>query len=188
MKSLKKIKCILTIFSAIIIFLGVGLIVRPQVSALIVCYIMGCIILAAGIIKIICYIERNYLIIPFYHELAYGMLDIVISIILFLHPHDAIIFLPVIAGIIIIIDSILKLQTATSLKRVGMPSWITILILAVCEMLFGIMLAINPFEGLNTLMILLGITLVIDGVENLCTIASITKYIRKREPIETTIT
>lgn len=188
MKSLKKIQYTLTIFSVIILLLGAGFIIWPQVSALVVCYIMGCVILMAGIIKIICYIKRDFLIIPFYHELAYGIFDIIISVILFLHPQDAIIFLPVIVGIVIILDSILKFQTASALKKVGMQSWITILILAACGILFGLMLALNPFEGINALMILLGITLVVDGIQNLCTIISITKYIKKKAPIETTYT
>ncbi len=42
-----------------------------------------------------------------------------------------------------------------------------VLALAICSGGFGLLLIVNPFEGAVALMMLLGVTMVVDGIQNL---------------------
>lgn len=92
---------------------------------------------------------------------------------------------PVVVGIRIIVDSLFKLQVAIDLKRMGLRRWWSILLFSIISVLFAFLLMLNPFEGSVTLMIFIGVSLIIDGIQSIYVVLSAVKYIRKISPIDT---
>lgn len=184
MKTLKKVKWTFIGISALMMILGICLIIKPHISATVICYLLGAIILIAGIARIVCYTQRIIGKFIYYYELWQGLLDIFVSIIFFLHPQNVIIAMPIIIGIIILIDSAFSLQTAFVLKHWGLYSWWSILIFSFINILFAFLLIADPFGGSIALMIFLGISLIANSIQNIYAVVLITKHMKNTDSID----
>lgn len=184
MENVKKIKWTFIGISAVMLILGLCLVVWPYFSATMLCYLLGLAMLITGIVKVICYARREVVKFIYYYELPLGILDILVALVLFLHPHNMIMMLPIVVGIVILVDSIFKLQVALDLKRMGWRSWWGILLFSIVSVLFAFLLMINPFEGSMTLMIFIGLSLIADSIQSFCIIFYVAKYIKKISPID----
>ena len=61
----------------------------------------------------------------------------------------------------------MKIQTSHDAKLFGPVYWWGILVFGILSCICGLLLIMNPFEGASALMILLGISLIADGIQNL---------------------
>lgn len=73
--------------------------------------------LITGIVKVICYARREVVKFIYYYELPLEILDILVAIVLFLHPHNMIMMLPIVVGIVIFIGLSLIADSIQSLWR-----------------------------------------------------------------------
>lgn len=181
----KQAKSTFICFSALGIAIGACLIIWPQISAETICVILGIFLLAIGVLRIVLYFNGTVFGIPLYADLAIGFLIAFIGVLLIIHPGEAAYLLPLIMGFFMIFDGAFKLQTAVDIKRAGVRSWWYLLILAILTAACGVFLVADPFTGVSALMIALGICLIIDGVQNICTLTYISRYIKKEMPIDT---
>lgn len=168
MRQLRNAKIAYVLISVAMIALGAILILWPEISALAVCNIIGAILAVFGIIKLVGYFSRDMYRLAFQFDLALGIFSVLVGLLMLVHPTSVVMLVPVIIGVFVILDGTFKLQTAYDAKRFGMGGWWGILLLAIVTCLGGLFLVINPFQGANALMILLGITLAVDGIQNLC--------------------
>ncbi len=60
-----------------------------------------------------------------------------------------------------------KIQRALLLKKGGYPRWWTALSLGPLTGLLGVLLIVNPFQAVETSLMLLGISLVVNGASDL---------------------
>ena len=79
--------------------------------------------------------------------------------------------IPISIGIFMLFDGAFKLQTTIDAKRFGIKYWWLILTLAILTCACGFLLIFNPFDGIRIIAIMLGISLVVDGIQNLCVAA-----------------
>ena len=78
--------------------------------------------------------------------------------------------LSVVIGLFILVDCVFKLQVAIDSRRMGASSWwVTLLFTCVC-MVMGFLLVFDPFSGQQVLATVMGISLIADGLQNLCTV------------------
>ena len=115
----------------------------------------------------------------FQFDFAFGVIAILLGLIVILHPGNVMALVPVIMGIYFMIDGIMKIQTAVDAKRFGVNGWWLILVSAIVTGAVGILLLINPFESAVALTVLLGITLLADGLSNIWIAAYTVKAIKK---------
>ena len=78
--------------------------------------------------------------------------------------------LSVMIGLLVLVDSVFKLQVAVDSRRMGAHSWWVTLVCTVVCLVLGILLVFNPFDGKQVLTIMMGVSLIVDGVQNLCTV------------------
>ena len=175
MEYLKKFKSAFIIMSILYILLGITLIARPELSALVICKSFGTIALIVGIIRIIGFYRRNVYKSLLRVDMIHGLLCIILGSFMLIAPKVVISVLPVMLGIVIIIDSILRIQMAFDLKRMQYEKWWMHLSLAIITVVLGAMLLFNPFAGGIVLTRFIGITLTIDGAVNLWGIIFITR-------------
>lgn len=175
----KKAKYLHITLALCMVLLGLFMIIWPTVSATTIAYIFGVVTLITGIIKIMSYFSKDIYNLAFQFDLALGVFYCVISLVLLFHPSDIVAVLPIVLGIAILIDGTLKLQTALDARSFGLTKWWFIILLAVATSIMGIFLMIKPFDAAAILMILMGITLVIDGIQNLCVTIYTVKLMRK---------
>lgn len=184
MKELKKWKWGALILSAAVMALGICLIIWPGISAGVLCTLVGAVLLVVGALRIGCYFQRGISALWHRWELPLGILDALLGIYFFSRPGNVLMLLPVVVGIVIVVDSVFKLQTALELREMGLRRWWAMLALSILSILAAIFLIRNPFEGSVTLMIYLGISLTIDGLQSILFIHSVAKEARRRAPLE----
>lgn len=183
MKSVKKANRIFIGISAAMLVLGICLVLWPKISAAVLCYVLGTIMLLAGIIRVACYIQRESWEVNYYYELPFGVVEIFVAVILYLRPQNAAIIIPTVIGIMVSFNSIFKLQFAMDLKRACVNKWWGMIVFSIVGIVHGFLLMLNPFRGSATLMILLGLSLIVNSIENICTIMNDAKKTRKETPV-----
>ena len=75
--------------------------------------------------------------------------------------------LPIVFGLFVIFDAIGRVQNALDLRRCGYDSWKGFLFLPVLSVVLGVVLVINPFGAMETLVMAIGIILIVEGAINL---------------------
>ena len=167
MKAIKYLKSVFVAVSVFIIAMGVCLLIWPDISVGVICTVTGVIAVLYGVVKLIGYFSNDLYRLAFQFDLAVGVLTIVLGALVLLYPQGIIGVLPVLAGVFILVESVLRLQTSIDAKHFGMRRWWTILILSLGGTALGILLLLHPFEGGRVLVRMMGLTLAIDGAENL---------------------
>ena len=179
MKFIKRAKAAYIAICAVIAVIGLVLIIFPEISMLAICYFLGIAAIVFGIVKITGYFSSDPYGLAFQFDLAFGIIAIVLGAVVVIHPGNIIALVPIIMGIYFMTDGIMKIQTAVDAKRFGIRRWWLILISAIAIGIMGLLLLVNPFEGAVTLTVLLGITLLADGIANICIAAYTVKAIKK---------
>lgn len=180
MRRVQSAKWMYSISSLLLCVLGLVMIIWPALSARIVCYLFGGVMIFYGATKLWGYFSRDIYRLAFQFDLALGILLCIMGLILILHPNAIIAVLPVVIGLIVLIDGVFKVQTAFDAKRFGLREWWLILLGAVLCIGLGLLLLSDPFEGSSWLMVLVGIALMVDGVQNLFNALYTVKVSRRR--------
>lgn len=184
METAKKLKWTFIGISLAMMILGLCLVIWPYISATVLCYLFGALILLTGIVRIVCYTRRGVSAFFHYYELPLGLLDILLAVFFFSRSHNVILILPIVIGIMIMIDSMFKLQMSIDLKQMGLRRWWSMLLLSIISVLFSFLLILNPFEGSMTLTIFIGLSLIMDSIQSFCSIFYASKYVEKKKPID----
>ena len=167
---------------------AVCLLIWPNISATVLCYVMSAVLLAVGVFRIVCYVQRGFSSIFHVYELPLGILDVLMGVYGFARSQSVVLILPVIIGILILVDSLFQLQASIDLRRLGVPGWGLSLALSILSVAFALLLVMNPFEGSRTLMIFIGLSMMVDGVQILSYIicaSKCVKEVKKLEPMDT---
>ena len=174
MKTIKQAKWCYIICSVLLIAAGIYIMVRPYASAIIFCRVIGAVSLFYGVSKILGYFSHDLYNLAFQFDLALGVFTLIFGLIpvSYTHPDAAdsarvVAFMPAILGVFVLVDGVFKLQTAVDAKRFGLSNWWLILLGSLICALFGLLLIIDPFSGNSVLMTFVGLSLAIDGLQNL---------------------
>ena len=167
MRFVKQAKVLYILTSLLIFLAGLILMLFPAATAEVLCYIAGGLLIVCGIAKIIGYFSNDPYRLAFQFDLALGVLFAALGIILLLHPGIVMSALPFLMGLYILIDGVFKLQTAVDAKRFGLSKWWLILLGALACILLGVLLIFNPFEAGAAMMMLMGASLMVDGLQHL---------------------
>lgn len=168
--------------SVLLCVLGILLIAVPDFSASALGIICGILMILFGAVRLTGYFSRDLYRLAFQYDLAFGILLIVLGVMILLNPGSLMAFISVALGIYILSDGLFKIQIAMDSKRFGISEWWVILLFALLAGVCGLILMFRPGEGSRLLMIILGITLVCEGILNICTMITAVKIIKHQMP------
>lgn len=171
--------------SAALCFFGVLLIVKPEISLAAFGLFTGIVLITFGIIKIVGYLSRDLYRLAFQYDLACGILVIALGIMVILEPNDVIETICIAVGITFLMDGLLKIQISIDAKTFGIRQWWLILSVALLTVVIGVLLVFRTSGSVRALMVLLGISLLADGIMNLTTVLSTVKIIHHQYPDRT---
>ena len=100
-------------------------------------------------------------------DLIVGVLLLAFGIFALAQPRVVLSVLPVILGVYLVTECVGKIQRAMILKRSGYPRWWTVLSLGPLTGLLGVLLIVNPFQAVETTLMILGVSLVVNGASDL---------------------
>ena len=158
--------------------LGILMVLWPDISALTICIILGIFCITAGVYAMVRYFKLGVTGFFFRSDLSFGICSILLGVLLLLHPYGAMIFLPIAAGFFMIIGSVLDIQVSIEMRRLHFGNWGVMLILGIINIIFAFLLLMNPFQGASVLVIFVGISLVVDSIQNFYSIYCISKAIK----------
>ncbi len=162
--------------------LGGVLIAVPDFSAALLCRLVGITMLLFGAVKIIGYCSKDLYRLAFQYDLAFGILLIALGGILLFRPDTMVQIICIIMGVCGLADALLKIQISIDSKAFGLEKWWLILVAAILTGVAGFLLVLRPMESARAVMILLGVTLITEGLLNLTTILTAVKIIRRQCP------
>lgn len=148
-----------------LIALGAAAIAWTTLSLNTLCIIIGSAAVAFGIIMIIVYSITPVMDVGKSGILSIGMLCVVIGAILLIRPKELLGFIQVIAGLLLILDSVFKIQAAIDAKRLELGGWWTLLLMSLLALAMGIVMVLGI--AADMIIIMLGASLILDGLQNL---------------------
>lgn len=170
---LKKLKKNIVISSVLCIVLGIVLVVWPDMSMQIACTMIGVVLLAGGIMRLIEYFVMRDGSMYAQMNLIMGIVLAVVGVWIVLKPDKVLAIIPIIIGIVIVLHGLNNFQQAITLCKEKYDKWWIALILGLLTVGLGLLLICRPFEALDTVVMLIGIFLIYDGVSDLWIVSRI---------------
>ena len=167
------------VVSALLCVLGLVLIIFPSFSAEAFGIIAG---IMFGAVRLVGFFSRDLYRLAFQYDLPFGILLVALGVVFLLHPQSLVSFICISLGLYIMADGLFKIQIALEAKRFGIGQWWLILALALVTGALGLVLLLNPAGGSRLIMILLGISLLSEGVLNFSTVITAVKIVKNQQP------
>ncbi len=171
---LKNLKISFIISSLAYIVLGAVLLIWPTTSLKVICYSFGGITLFYGLIRFTSYLSNRENPSVLQGDLFFGIIMMGIGIFLLIKPDIILSILPIVLGLFIIFNSVIKLQYGFELKSSYYDKWWILLFLGLFTAVLGTVIALNPFKAMETTVKIIGSVLVADGLSNIFTILFVT--------------
>lgn len=172
-KLLKKLKTNIVISALLCIALGIVLVVWPDMSMQVACTAIGIVLLAGGIVRLIEYFMIRDGSMYAQMNLVMGIVIAVVGVWILLKPDKVLAIIPIIVGILIVLHGLNNLRQAAGLYQDKYDKWWVALVLGLLTIGFGILLICRPFAALDTVVMLIGIFLIYDGISDIWIVSRI---------------
>jgi uncharacterized membrane protein HdeD (DUF308 family) len=188
---MKNLKWNLIIMSVLYLALGVFLILKPDTAMNIVCYALGALVLICAAVQLIRYFLAERGVFKSQLTLISGIVCLALGGFLILRNDIVIRILPIIFGLFVVFDSIGRVQNALELRRCHYSSWKGFLLLAVLSIALGVIMIVNPFGTMETLVTAIGVILLVEGALNLLsalyTAIAVHRFMRMNPAVESAL-
>lgn len=153
------------VLAVLYIFAGIMLVANPQLFAGSMIYMIGLLAIVYGIILVASYFMAVNFKSSF--TLITGIILIVVGILIACNIFEASIALGVVAAIGFLALGVFKIYQAFFVKKLGVSTWWTVLLLAACNLIIGIIMICNLNDSGTLITILIGTNLLVNGVSDL---------------------
>lgn len=170
------------VMSALLCALGILLIVRPIFSVAFIGTVTGILLILFGLVKLVGYFSKDLFRLAFQYDLAFGVLLMVLGALVLIRPGRVMSAICIAIGISVLADGLFKVQIAIDAKTFGIGKWWAILLLALLAGVIGMVLIFRPSGSARVLTMLLGISLLCEGVLNFITVLLAVKIINHQQP------
>lgn len=141
--NLKKAAWSSIIESLALVILGILFIIWPSTMIKILAYFIGVFFIVKGGFQIIMYYYEKGQYDFFNNGLLSGVISVLLGVAALVIGEDIAAIFRVVVGIIIIYESLVRINTAIKLSAIGVSSWIYVVILALIMMALGIIVTFN---------------------------------------------
>lgn len=166
MKILERIRRMELLMAVISLLLGIVMVIYPEKTISVICYIIAGAILIYGIIDIVSYFTAKSYEGAFSLSLIKGIIASVIGIVIFIKPQYLITFIPIVMGILLIIDGITSIQKSVFLKNNNIYFWHVSMIESIITFALGVFVLVKPFDVERAIIICLGIAFIWYGISS----------------------
>ena len=152
----KKLKWNLVLMSILYLGLGIFLLLVPGTAMNIVCYALGGVVLACAAVQLVRYFAVERGVFQSQLTLISGLVCLGLGAFLIIRSDIVVRILPIVFGLFVIFDSLGRIQNALELRKCQYPSWKGFLLLAVLSIVLGIVMILDPFGTMETLVMAIG--------------------------------
>lgn len=178
---LRRIKTNALQSAALYAFLGLVLLVWPELSTSLLCFALGLILLLCGLGDIFVFLRHRDGSLYAALHLITGVILAAVGLWLMARPTLVTVIIPRIVGVLICFHGLGDLGDANTLRKADSPHWTAALLLALVTLVLGVILVVCPFQAFTTVVRLLGAFLLYDGLSDLWITGQVGKAIRQTE-------
>lgn len=180
---MKRIKALYITISILSLLAGIALVIWPGASVITICYVVGSTAILVGTVRLAGYFSKDSYNLNFQFDFAMGLMFLILGTVLIFHPGDTVAVLHFSVGILVLVDSVFKLQTALDAKHFGLKKWWVMLLCALLCAGLGLVLVILPFRTAEILVKVTGAALAVNSGENILTAGYTVKSKKRVVPI-----
>lgn len=162
---------------------GVMLLLFPQVSLPALCQAMGILLIIVGIVLVFAYFLRKRYLTPGHFEFAGGAACILLGIFSLMRTQEVAFAFSQILALLVLGDSLLKLQNSTDLLRLKEQKWWVVLLAAGASILLAMIALANPFGSDQLRLQYTYVVLIADGVLNIAVVLFLRHAHRRYEDL-----
>lgn len=180
---MKRIKALYITISILSLLVGIALVIWPGASVITICYVVGSAAILVGTVRLAGYFSKDSYNLNFQFDFAMSLVFLILGTVLIFHPGDTVAVLHFSVGILVLVDSVFKLQTALDAKHFGLKKWWVMLLCALLCAGLGLVLVILPFRTAEILVRVTGAALAVNSGENILTAGYTVKSKKRVVPI-----
>ncbi len=155
---------LILLISLIILVLSVWVMVEPVQAFAGLALVFAWFIMLSGLLNVIFALQNTKYLDSWLWFLFLGIVEIVLSVGLFLQPHISALALILYVGFWITFKAIMSITYSIEIKNIGFRDWWIILLGGILTLIFAFLMIINPVFGALTVTYLTGISLMIAGL------------------------
>lgn len=174
-KILRRMKSNVVVSSILCLVLGLVLLLWPGLTMRIVCTTVGAVLIVSGVVRIIAYFTARDGSMYSQLNLVFGIILAAVGVWIVMSPEKVLALIPIIMGIIIALHGLHNIRQAILLSRDKYNNWWVALLLGILTVGFGVLLVCRPFAAVDTMVMLIGIFLIYDGLSSIWIVTRISK-------------
>lgn len=178
---LKRIKANALLSALIYTVLGVVLLVWPELSTNVLCTALGLVLLVSGISDILEFVFQRDGSLYYNLQLGLGVILCAVGGWLLLRPTLIAVIIPRIIGVLVCFHGFKDFGDALTLRKNKSPRATAALLLGIITILLGVALVVNPFSAFTTVVRIIGLVLIYDGVSDLWITSQVSYAIKLAE-------
>ena len=182
MKKLRLARDGYIVMSIVFYIAGLAYIFLPEISPLTLCITSGVVLIVYGIIKMIGYFSNDLYCLAFQYDLACGLFLMVLGVIILACNQRIITHLSAGLGVLVLLDSLLSIQTSKDAKQFGLETWNIILATSIIAAVFSVLLIVKPYYSQLAAHIVAGGTLLAEGLKSHCVVILTVRTMRHQPP------
>ncbi|MBQ8341505.1 MAG: DUF308 domain-containing protein [Clostridia bacterium] len=161
----KEARVIHVIAAVFLVLAGILFVAWSDAGDTVTRWALGGALCVIGAARVLGYFANDLYRLAFQYDLALGLFCIIFAVLSVIRPDSIRNVIPYAVGVYVLMDGLLKLQTAFDAKAFGMKHWVGLLSSSVVVSVFGILVLVG--STMWTPQLLVGIALVLDGAENI---------------------
>lgn len=167
MEALKKIKWDMIATSVMCTALGIILVIFPEAVNEMITYVLAAGMFVISILEFYNYFRQSAENTIYGNSLVFAVTTLILGIIVLAKRYLIISLIPLFLGILILVSGVKKLQNSFDMLRLKISGWLTVMILAAINIVFGTVMVVYSFESATVITILIGAGLIYSGLTDL---------------------
>lgn len=172
----KSFSTTLMITALVYFILGLALAVWPGTARLVICYAVGILLILYGLGRMLAqWNTRGFLSLG--NGYLLGLVFLLLGLLLIIRTEAVLAVFGTVLGLMVMADSLIKLQISYQLRGSHMGSARRNAICALVTFILGLLMLFNPFRAVNAMTIFIGVTLILDGLINFIIGLDVRRYL-----------
>ena len=167
------------VIPVVYIILGLVMVIFPQTTMKTFCLSLGAIAAVLGIVSLISYFSRDVVDFVYRYDFVNGVLLILLGLLFIVKMELITELIPVMLGVMVLANGIMKLQHTIDLKRIGFNGWLYVLVFSLLSLLVGAVCILQPDFIASILVILMGISFLFCGLTDFITLFFLSRRLKE---------
>ncbi len=175
----RKIKSMNVIYGLILVLAGLILTFFPEITAKTIAYTFGVVAEIMGLFYIIRYFRSEPGFVGENRGLVSGLVIMMFGLLIFIKSEIVISIIPMILGFLVATSGLNTLQQGIDLARVNGRGWGVVILIAVVNIVIGVIALCNPFSTVAFLIRIIGIGMIYSGITDFIISLYLSNQIKK---------